>query len=198
MNKDNKMISEAYHNVLYETFDSSYTISYDGVNHDPPFDYSYEFDTGADQGRVRHEDDPDILRYIVQFESEIGKNGRYQFEFYNLKSEPSPFNSEEVDYLPVHDITGSGNEFKIFSTVIKIIKIFLNELKRDGVELQRIVFSSATNEPSRVKLYERLLKTLAKRNDLNYHIDKRRKVVYFILYPMSFKNEYDLSSILHV
>jgi len=91
-----------------------------------------------------------------------------------------------------YSVTGTGNEFKVFSTVVKIVKIFLNELKRDGVEFERIKFYASKTEPSRIKLYEKLVKTLTKKYNLSYEIIKNlHGNVYFYLIPISFKNKYE-------
>ena len=173
---------------INETFDSSYTISH-GVEYDPPDMYAYEFDTSSNQDRVRH-DDSDGSKYVVNFEksslSDIpGENrGTYHFQFSEEMDQNADFPSDERSY----EITGSGNEFKVFSTVINTVRIFLNELKG---ELKRIIFTAEKSKPSRVKLYNRLVKTLSKSSNLNYHIKEGDKLVTYYLYPMSFKNEYE-------
>jgi len=178
---------------LNETFDSSYTISH-GVEYDPPDMYAYEFDTGSNQDGVRHEDS-DGSKYVVNFEksslSDIpGENrGTYHFQFSQEYEDAheADFPSDERNY----DITGSGNEFKVFSTVINTARIFLNELKSSGIQLKKIIFTAEKSKPSRVRLYNRLVKTLTKSNNLNYHIKEGNKLVTYYLYPMTFKNEYE-------
>jgi hypothetical protein len=173
---------------LLETFDSSYTVSY-GEDHDPPYEYVYTFNTEANQNIVRHptplmsghyrRDDNDGLQYVVRFDD--NKIGYYSFEFFLRGSDHGGYS-----------VTGTGNEFKVFSTVVKIVKIFLNELKREGVEFKRIKFYASKTEPSRIKLYEKLVKTLTKKYNLNYEIIKNlHGNVYFYLIPISFKNEYE-------
>lgn len=49
-------------------------------------------------------------------------------------------------------VTGTGDAFKILSTVIEIIKDYLNLHKM----ISRVIFSSNSNETSRVKLYHKL------------------------------------------
>lgn len=177
--------------LLNETFDSSYTISH-GVEYDPPDMYAYEFDTSSNQDSVRH-DDSDGTKYLVNFEKsyfsdEPGKNrGTYLFQFSEEMDQNADFPNDQRSF----DITGSGNEFKVFSTVINTVRIFLNELNRDGIQLKRLIFTAEKSKPSRVKLYNRLVKTLSKSNNLNYHIKEGNKLVTYYLYPMTFKNEYE-------
>lgn len=173
---------------LNETFDSSYTISH-GVEYDPPDMYAYEFDTSSNQDSVRH-DDSDGSKYVVNFEKsslsdEPGENrGTYHFQFSEEMDQDADYPTDERSY----EITGSGNEFKVFSTVINTVRIFLNELKG---EFKKIIFTAEKSKPSRVKLYNRLVKTLSKSSNLNYHIKEGDKLVTYYLYPMTFKNEYE-------
>jgi len=173
---------------LIETFDSSYTISH-GEEYDPPEMYAYEFDTGSNQDSVRHEDS-DGSKYVVNFEVSSlsdepgGNRGVYHFQFSEEKDQDAEFPTDERSY----DITGSGNEFKVLSSVINTVRIFLNEYKG---ELKSIIFTAEKSKPSRVKLYNRLVKTLSQNNNLNYKIKEGNKLVSYYLYPMSFKNEYE-------
>ena len=175
---------------LNETFNSSYTISH-GVEYKPPDKYAYEFDTGSNQDSVRH-GDSDGIKYGVIFEesslSDIPSENRgvYHFQF-SKEMGNADFPSDERSY----DITGSGNEFKVFSTVINTIRIFLNELRRDGKQLNQLTFLADKSEPSRVKLYNKLVKTLTKKNNLSYHVKDTTRTIYYYLYPMTFKNEYE-------
>ena len=179
--------------LLNETFDSSYTISH-GEEYDPPVMFAYTFDTGSNQDSVRHEDS-DGKKYVVTFDitslSKPGllEKGSYEFQFsqeYEDANE-ADFPSEERNY----DITGSGNAFKVFSTVINIVRIFLKELKSSGIQFKRIIFLAEKSKPSRVKLYNKLVKTLSKSNNLNYDIKEGKETVSYYLYPMTFKNEYE-------
>ena len=178
---------------LIETFDSSYTISY-GEEHDPPDMYAYEFDTGSNQDSVRHEDG-DGTKYVVNFEISSlseepgGNRGVYHFQFSEEMDQDADFPNDQRSY----DITGSGNEFKVFSTVINAARIFLNEYKNNpyGGQVRKIIFTAEKSKPSRVKLYNRLVKTLSKNNNLKYDIKEGNKLVTYYLYPMTFKNEYE-------
>lgn len=168
--------------IIKETFNSSYTISH-GVEYDPPDMYAYEFDTGSNQDGVRH-GDSDGYKYEVSFETGLRGNYHFQFSQEYEDAHEADFPSDERNY----DITGSGNEFKVFSTVINTVRIFLNEYKG---ELKSIIFTAEKSKPSRVRLYNRLVKTLSKSNNFNYHIKEGDKLVTYYLYPMTFKNEYE-------
>lgn len=67
-----------------------------------------------------------------------------------------------------YDITGGGNAFKIFSTVIKILKEFVKNVKPDSITVN--VEKGETYEESRVKLYANGLSKIA--NDINYSFAK--------------------------
>jgi len=53
------------------------------------------------------------------------------------------------------EITGTGNEFQIFATVANIVGEFIKSQHPPA-----LVFSAASKEPSRVKLYKRFIKKL--------------------------------------
>ena len=55
-------------------------------------------------------------------------------------------------------ITGTGNEVKVFSTVINIIQQWLAKPYNNDVQLIHI----SSKEPSRTKLYKRMISSLAK------------------------------------
>jgi hypothetical protein len=57
-----------------------------------------------------------------------------------------------------YGITGTGNEVKVFSTVINIIKQWLAMPSNNDVQLIHI----SAKEPSRTKLYKRMIGSLAK------------------------------------
>ncbi len=66
--------------------------------------------------------------------------------------------STNVDEKPVVDLIGGRKSIPIMSTIVDFVKQFLKS--RDDVD--EIHFVSTANEPSRVKLYDRLAKQLAK------------------------------------
>lgn len=165
--------------MLKETFDSSYKL-YHSILHDPPYEYSYQFTT-VDKNSYRNIND-EVKTYVIKFQYD--GDGIFIFEFYK---EPDRY-----------DLTGTGDEFKILSTIIKSIKLFYDEVRNDeindGIELKEITFSADKTERSRIKLYDRLLKTLAKEKDFNYkinHLPGKYQFAIYSLYPMTFKNEYD-------
>jgi len=56
---------------------------------------------------------------------------------------------DKGDFNSSYDISGTGNEFKVFSTVRQIVLNYLNE----HPEINFLTFSAKNAEPSRVKLY---------------------------------------------
>lgn len=77
--------------------------------------------------------------------------------------DPNKVNRVEVEFCSKDksgwcetDITGKGEELPIFSTVLEIVDAFLTEFPH--VEL---TFTASTSEPSRMALYDRLVKRMA-------------------------------------
>ena len=71
-----------------------------------------------------------------------------------------------------------GNEIKIFSTVITIIKDYL----RKHPEIDTIEFSSDLDEPSRVKLYDTMSKKLS--NNIGFTLTRtyeKRNAKFYVL-----------------
>ena len=69
----------------------------------------------------------------------------------------------ELDYK--ENITGSGSEFKVFATVVKMTTEFMDTMDPNG-----IMFSA--EETSRARLYDRFAKQLAKKYDMKYNSGK--------------------------
>lgn len=55
-------------------------------------------------------------------------------------------------------ITGTGNEFKVFSTVIAMTKEFI----KNHQNIEKIMFLAKNTELSRIKLYDKFCKTFGK------------------------------------
>jgi hypothetical protein len=68
------------------------------------------------------------------------------------------FFSENEDVLRGHKITGTGDSFKVFATVLEIIKAYLTKHKT----INEFEFGANKSEPSRVKLYDTMAKMLPK------------------------------------
>ena len=56
-----------------------------------------------------------------------------------------------------HDISKTGNEFKVFATVAEILNEYLKKVKPD-------VFWFTAKEPSRAKLYDRFAKLIVRKH----------------------------------
>ena len=56
-----------------------------------------------------------------------------------------------------HDISKTGNEFKVFATVAEILNEYLKKVKPDN-------FWFTAKEPSRAKLYDRFAKLIVKKH----------------------------------
>lgn len=55
-----------------------------------------------------------------------------------------------------YGIEGSGDEILVFSTVVAIIKKYM-----DRTSLRKLIFTSKVREPSRIKLYDRMVSSIA-------------------------------------
>lgn len=87
--------------------------------------------------------------HIFIYKFKTGKEKLVEVGLYRLEKDRF-----EVDFQVDgnFELTGKGEQFKILSTVIKIIEKFI-ETKKPKI----IQFSAKTNEPSRVELYRKLL-----------------------------------------
>ena len=74
---------------------------------------------------------------------------------------------EEENFRPDKTtLTGTGNAAKVFGTVVKIIKEFLEE-----IEPKALYFTGEGSEPSRIRLYDRLISQVDKELP-NYYAEK--------------------------
>jgi hypothetical protein len=125
------------------------------------------------ENRISFQGHPDIKRdvkeYYFQVENpaDLGpRNLSYSVVFAPVPGDDELFHPKElpgdVDYVQLTDmagrdtITGSGAALKVFATTIDIIK---KHKERTRVP---IVIGSKRTEPSRVKLYSRMLDKIAK------------------------------------
>ena len=106
----------------------------------------------------------DGIEYEVDFSTGLLKRHSYDALPDYVKSKLLNFEYTKINFWkmgathrrtrPTQDITGTGNEFKVFSTVFKIIKDVLKIYENISV------ISFEAKEHSRVKLYDRLVTTL--------------------------------------
>jgi len=81
--------------------------------------------------------------YIVKFNTNSRDDEMYDLEFALIDS----------NYDNHTDMTNTGDEIKVFATVLDILKAFVNERKPEG-----ITFSAGNKHPKRAKLYSKLAK----------------------------------------
>lgn len=74
-----------------------------------------------------------------------------------------------------YGMQGTGDEIAVFSTVLAIIKRFVERAS----DLQTLSFSADVDEPSRVGLYDRLLRKFATHYDVHKRIDDG--VIYYTI-----------------
>jgi len=60
------------------------------------------------------------------------------------------------------NVTNTGDAFKVFATVLAIIKDCLKRIDDDDLDVEIIEFAADTDEPSRVKLYTRFADNIGK------------------------------------
>lgn len=96
-----------------------------------------------------------------EIKSKIQSNTIWDIQFAKMK-----------DGSPTAQITGSGSELKVFGAVLEVIRDFN---KRNSVDV--FTFAAAQNEPSRVKLYDRMYKYAMKWFDMTSHefVDSKAK-----------------------
>lgn len=109
--------------------------------------------------------------HIAGNEGEFSLNGKnYIVDF--LPTDEEDDEAEDPDSVEVsfglrnttgfgaHDykLQGTGDEFQVFATVIKIIQHYVDTY---NTNCSQIVFSAKMNEQSRVKLYDRMVARMA-------------------------------------
>lgn len=83
---------------------------------------------------------------VVEIDREYPKSSRWEMAFGELR---------EGNLL--HNITGSGDEFRVFATVIKITREFIEKYDVDSLS-----FIAEKSDGSRVALYTRMMDRLVK------------------------------------
>ena len=73
-------------------------------------------------------------------------------------------------------ITNTGHEFEMFATVATITQAYVRDQKPEA-----ITFSASTSEPSRVKLYKRLVKRIEKAGYKNEYEAPEGGLIHWIL-----------------
>lgn len=89
--------------------------------------------------------------YEVSFDPLINERGAVEVSF-------SMRQGVTASGMPgyVHSATGTGDELQVFSTVINVIREYMRRSPT-----RKIVFAAKTSEPSRVRLYDRMARTLS-------------------------------------
>jgi hypothetical protein len=77
---------------------------------------------------------------------------------FSTSSTPLIKNATTLDIRRTDKVTGTGNAFKVFSTVLKILKENLEEFS----SINKITFGAKSTEQSRVKLYSHFFDNLNK------------------------------------
>ena len=97
--------------------------------------------------------------------------GVYEVSFHLERQQPVDGKKEE------YGVTNSGDEIAVFSTVVKIIKDFVAK-----TQVKELVFAAKAKEPSRIKLYDRMVKRLGLGWRLDITMDMIHKV-YVLVNP---------------
>lgn len=137
-----------FHKILNELFNKIHPFQKVGSY---PSEVNYRFT--ADSGQI----------YDVNF-TDPGENKLWQVEFY-IKGNDGNIINPTTPLLYSLDVTGTGDQFKIFSTVVQIAKDFFKEYYKN---VKAISFTA--KEPSRRKLYQHMVKRLSSENNLDYKI----------------------------
>ena len=98
-------------------------------------------------------------------DSDVRMFVRVEFASHNVRVNDKSVNAVEITFIVngKFELTGSGHAIEIFSTVAKM---FAEYMENHSPEM--IVFSSDIDEPSRIKFYNRLAKTIAQK--YNYSV----------------------------
>ena len=86
----------------------------------------------------------DDNKYVFQAETSDMERWQITFEIKGSGGKP-------------HDISKTGNEFKVFATVAEILNDYLKKVKPD-------IFWFTAKEPSRAKLYDRFAKLIVRKH----------------------------------
>ena len=86
----------------------------------------------------------DDNKYVFQAETSDMERWQITFEIRGTGGKP-------------HDISKTGNEFKVFATVAEILNEYLKKVKPD-------IFWFTAKEPSRAKLYDRFAKLIVRKH----------------------------------
>lgn len=97
--------------------------------------------------------------------------GVYEVSFHLTRDKPTDGKHE------VYGITKTGDEIAVFSTVINIIKEFVAK-----TQIKELIFAASAKEPSRVRLYDRLVRRLGLGWRLDITMDSMNKV-YILVNP---------------
>lgn len=114
-----------------------------------------------DAARAANPDEPQRKKRFTIRPPSLGahKGGMWEIHFYN----------ENYPDMQGSLVTGDGDAFRVFATVIEIVKRMLADAKPEIVSIK-----SKADEPSRTKLYNRLIDRLAP--ELGYNVDSHRTV----------------------
>ena len=180
------LISELFSNSLKSHWskvkDSFITSFTTGPEDKPTKQYTLNIEKNNNRdlyNSLYQEDDEDIdyvdLTKDRQFQSFVKSNPN--LPVYNITF-------EDIDYSPMRDdkgkssfgITGEGNSIEVFSKVVGLLREFLS------TNNFRVIGFSAS-EPSRIKLYSRMVQRLAKELGYNhFQYNNIRQTTHYILY----------------
>lgn len=110
---------------------------------DSPYEYKITQDREKERRAAFNAAGRDIVVSI-----EFSEDGSTEVVFYELKAK-RPGGTPQMNF----SVTGSGDEFRVFATVIQVVK---DTIRDRGREMKTISFTSEKGETSRLKLYTRL------------------------------------------
>ncbi len=118
--------------LLYEVFDQPYQWEY--VERDPMFfEAAFTVTDGS--------------KYYVYGQDKGSISPEWNIGFYRVESGNSTHN---------YKITNTGDQQRIFATVIDVLREFIGAVNQNGIK----TFYFEAKEPSRLRLYKRLVATL--------------------------------------
>jgi hypothetical protein len=116
----------------------------------------------------------------AKFENENSKKINVLFESLSLDSSNYEVTFDTVDNEHPYKLTNEGDEFRIMSTIVDIIRSFF----KDNKKVESIVFTAYKEQSSkgnRASLYKKMLKRFASQNNMEFAFDAHNRKTDFIL-----------------
>ena len=157
---------------LNELFKKPYQWQWVDVNEFRQQESRYLHPSTAAVAKFQASDNSDVV--VIFGKDDIAPDS-YDFTFQRKEKD-----HDDDEGMYVSNITGRGDAFAIFSTVLDIITDFI---KRNNVNV--LLFTGT--EDSRQRLYQRMIKQLAQRFNMDYHAEDTGFLIMFAIFKPQFR-----------